>query len=869
MTRTNDLASIALTNSVLHNLATPLIYSRFDIVWPDANRQTEARTGVDALTYGLATLAMRQDVFARSPESDGGLQHTSCQTHTCKACGHSNLIEPGSLHSDPSPRKGNYYSEFVKKLSIGNGPSDMVNDYVITTESGKLLGTNVALALARMPNLESFVWDMPTGIVRDVWASLSSLGEFRPCKLEKVWVRFHDNRRACEDAGPVRSPHTSLAPANSSTGPITEGSVSMAIEPVSSSLTEMEALIPRFAYTTYHVETPSFSTLPPLRSISAIDIDEVANLADLSILVSKSANNLRDLRVGMAPNLRSSKLSPNSRALQYLLGRSGGDGTLNLLFSSLPHCKPVGKWTFNGQSGWSYEPLNEQGAFVTKGHPQTFSVSDITTYCARYPSQHSSTTSRPSVPSQGLMLDFEIQDMTSVINKLSIDPVLQPSRAPQADEQINNVDSNDMPGEVQADPQPTSQGDANSNGVPPPHKIRPVASATEAVNRLKLDSLELERHLLQPRMLTTAIDWTVLTSLTLLKCVDTSILWQSFTRDFAPSKQSSLPISPTSPSQSTTDVSGKDADTPRLRRTTTSWRSMSSQDVYYLNLKHLHTDTVSPQLITFLTRTLAPNSLEWLFLQDCAQYKSTVSVSQIYKGPLRRHRGSLTKILIDSSFGTKPSTRITSARKWLLGRDTLSSLLAQNKGFKLRELCISLNYKDWHWLLQQLPKMQGLRSLYVPTIADHVWGSHFSVRDIAMGVLNVIDLRRECELSYLAIMNKCYEIVEATGKPKRYRRGSSGHQYYDDSDADSSSEEATPHASDSEDMTDDEGNGGTTGANGHAAMESSVGVDGEHETSSDEDTNDRVMKQLPKLKMREILFYDEKVSIFKARHAKL
>src|ERR1700734_486481 len=72
VTHTNDLTSLALTHSALHNLAIPHIYSRFDIVWPDATSTSDTRTGVDALTYGLATLVMGHDVFGQNPGLDIG-----------------------------------------------------------------------------------------------------------------------------------------------------------------------------------------------------------------------------------------------------------------------------------------------------------------------------------------------------------------------------------------------------------------------------------------------------------------------------------------------------------------------------------------------------------------------------------------------------------------------------------------------------------------------------------------------------------------------------------------------------------------------------------------------------------------------------
>ena len=50
MTHTNDLANCAKVNSVLHSLVTPLIYSRFDIVWPETLSSADSARGVDALT---------------------------------------------------------------------------------------------------------------------------------------------------------------------------------------------------------------------------------------------------------------------------------------------------------------------------------------------------------------------------------------------------------------------------------------------------------------------------------------------------------------------------------------------------------------------------------------------------------------------------------------------------------------------------------------------------------------------------------------------------------------------------------------------------------------------------------------------------
>ncbi|CAI4216734.1 unnamed protein product [Parascedosporium putredinis] len=64
ITHTNDLTSLALTNSTLYSLAVPQIYSRFDIVWPDSDAVAAESKSVDALTYGLSTLCLGSS-FAR------------------------------------------------------------------------------------------------------------------------------------------------------------------------------------------------------------------------------------------------------------------------------------------------------------------------------------------------------------------------------------------------------------------------------------------------------------------------------------------------------------------------------------------------------------------------------------------------------------------------------------------------------------------------------------------------------------------------------------------------------------------------------------------------------------------------------------
>ena len=149
ITHTNDLTSLALTHSALHNVVIPVIYSRFDIVWPDAHAPTETRTGVDALTYGLSTLVMSKEVF-----EDGPVPHSTAAIHKCSQCGYlehcSHSARPSTISSCVPTRNGNNYAQYTRKFSLGNGPTEWVQEYLITKESGKMLGTLVALGEYRI-----------------------------------------------------------------------------------------------------------------------------------------------------------------------------------------------------------------------------------------------------------------------------------------------------------------------------------------------------------------------------------------------------------------------------------------------------------------------------------------------------------------------------------------------------------------------------------------------------------------------------------------------------------------------------------------------------------------------------------------------
>ena len=124
-------------------------------MWPETHTFSETRIGVDALTYGLATLVMREDLFKHDMYSKSSTCGAPCEKYACTQCGTVNLLHRNFniAVKHRRLRRGNYFSQFVKKFSLGNGPTDWVQEYLVTKESGKMLGTLVALSVARMPNL--------------------------------------------------------------------------------------------------------------------------------------------------------------------------------------------------------------------------------------------------------------------------------------------------------------------------------------------------------------------------------------------------------------------------------------------------------------------------------------------------------------------------------------------------------------------------------------------------------------------------------------------------------------------------------------------------------------------------------------------
>jgi hypothetical protein len=673
-----------------------------------------------------------------------------------------------------------------------------------------MLGTLVALAVGRMRNLETFIWDMPTGVLRDVWLALGSLADRedgQEARLERVWVRWHDNS---EVSSPPANP-TLISHGQHGLNPLAATSMPN----------------PLFQIPPYpRVEFPTFSILPPLKSLSVLDIDELPYVQEMSILIERSFLRLRELRVGLAQHAQYDAWASLPEDKIHVVppttdsASSSPGGVLGILLGGLGE-------SLNGVDAGD----------LTESIPLS---SQQTNHEARAQLFSPQTTEPPkSAVASG---DVHSEEGFSILNTLSTaKEALETSSTPAVN----------LEGKIQ---ELTKSLENHAIVDPPDQGVLSDGSSTALSSplKLKLELLELERVSVSIPLLSKSIDWAHLTSLTILGCRHHDQLWRALRKKFTPHQDFRV----SSSSYKTPLKSPRTPSTPKS--------SFPAQD-YPLKLKRLHTDSVSTSLISFLRETLAPDTLEWLFLQENRMYSSTVTIDTIYRGALRRHRASLKKLLIDSgdridddaAGAGGPSTR---NRRWTLNREVLTFILSGRMS-ALRELAVAIDYKDWHFFLQRLPCIPHLRSLYIPHVSEHVHGRNLDSRELALQVLDVVALRPELELCYLGIQTKCFEILEysAGQKPSVSDLASAGHGSGVGGESDEDSEEDV-HS------VDEHGVEETSSEVGSAREED--GMDSEDEEIGD-GVGAAVRGKAKVFKLREILFYDDKVSIFRARHGRL
>ncbi|KAL4979029.1 hypothetical protein BDW66DRAFT_116662 [Aspergillus desertorum] len=772
VTHTNDLTSLALTCSALHSLAVPQMYSRFDIVWPDAFPHSDHSGGVDALSYGLATLVMGEDIFREVPTTNAACHCAHCE------CSHQ---QSRSQRRIGRTRRGNNFAQYTRKFSVGNGPSDWVQEYSVTKETGKMLGTLVALAVARMVNLESFIWDMPTGVVRDVWIALSSLAD-RPgheCRLENVWIRWHDNT---ENA--VRSLSGGVPTTSSLTLPETQNI--LAPPPASSSLFRKYG----------HVEYPSLSILPALKSLSVLDIDEPSYLEEMAVLIRRSRDRLRELRIGISSKVYQAEwLKPQ--------GSTHVHQTPSTLVSGWPRAGGI----LGAILGWpgchTGEPSsNQENSFKGNDGGITLVLDSITS--AQIPTEVISSQTLNTMPTHN---QAEAQDNIDE----GVDPPVSSHGA--------------QPLQI-AEPKALRESSRKAS--------RATYLSTSGLGQklLKLEVLELERVPISAPVLLDTIDWTQITTLTILGCEGHEKLWRGLRRRFAPSAA------------------------PRTGARHGKNEEDKAPSEYSLKIKHIHTDAVSPYLLLFIKDTLRPDTLETVFLHGSPLHDSAVHIEGIYRNVIRTHRLSLRKLLVDSTERSPAGLEIANSRcgKWMFTREIIT-FITSGRMPKLKEISMTIDSKDWHYFLQRLPYIPQLRALHMSHIVRPL---HLDLKELAMQVLDIVTLRPEISISYLGIKNKCYEILEGKGNE------------YDLAETDDiQSESFVPGA---ENWAGSETNEEESDEDGEdAMMDSHSDLSSEDHRSLDDDDASDYDYGRPRVSfgLREILFYDDKIAIFKARHGVL
>ena len=614
-----------------------------------------------------------------------------------------------------SRRRGNNFAKHTRKFSLGNGPANWVQEYLISKESGKMLGTLVALAIARMPNLETFVWDMPTGILRDVFSALSRLGDCsdtEESRLEKIWIRWHDNRNMIASANPLYSQSLSNPqfPMQMAAYGLSAGATPVLGNAAGNAVPHREDTQgPLLAQSYRNVEHPNFSILPCLKSITVLDIDELAYLDELSVLIERSIESLRELRLGKAVSGfdQSSLTTANSTNLSSDFARSGG--MLGMVMSKIYDCQPhsptaypfpisthavdesVGAELVATEIAASDATETSQLMLVTvaeDGHiqhkPKNLSSSvDVLPTCIAQ-------AEADILPIfKTLALD---QPTAESVDQLPLEPsffITQPSNM-----ELYGVPSTTISSRFIDSSNTTSRHGINSPSATQssapilPHVDALTCAKSDAKQRkLKLRVLELERISLSVQVLQKSIDWQILTSLTLLNCQSDERLWKALKRTFAPRSNYHKLLPQAS-------AITKRASLSNIRKT----EAILASD-YKLKLRRIHTNNVTPALVAFLKEALAPNSLEWMFLQDGGNSSTQVTIDTILRGPLRRHRASLQKVMIDSSDSTSSTDpevlpRSTKWKKWMFSREVLT-FVTSGKMPALRELAMTINKEDW------------------------------------------------------------------------------------------------------------------------------------------------------------------------------
>lgn len=157
-------------------------------------------------------------------------------------------------------------------------------------------------------------------------------------------------------------------------------------------------------------------------------------------------------------------------------------------------------------------------------------------------------------------------------------------------------------------------------------------------------------------------------------------------------------------------------------------------------------------------------------------------------------------------------------------------------------------------------------------------GSNTDPRELALQVVDIVALRPEVELCYMGVGTKCFEILES--RREWDSRTENAHLGLPSMNGGVVTSEGEEDEADDDEDEDDEDLDGDSDADDDTESDADDDDDDDDDddfddelTDSDSDSDDAPRKgkhgRAAKLRLREILFYDDKVAVFKARHGKL
>lgn len=184
-----------------------------------------------------------------------------------------------------------------------------------------------------------------------------------------------------------------------------------------------------------------------------------------------------------------------------------------------------------------------------------------------------------------------------------------------------------------------------------------------------------------------------------------------------------------------------------------------------------------------------------------------------------------------------------------------------------------------HYFLTRLPAVPQLRSLYIHYVRGGPHITDYEAKEMAQQIVNTVILRPEIEMCYVGVLNKCFELLEdggvSDGSEELSESGDTPHAATGGAHgtgvvapaaaagADSADEDSDGGDEDDEDEDEDEEDD---------ADETDTDADAagaEKDLSEDEEWGREKGEKGVRVRLREILFYDDKVAVFRARGGKL